>query len=292
MSDNILTISQLPSKTSLLDTDKIAIDDGVYTYKVTGAQLREFLKINSAPMGTVSFSQSSKTEDNPGRLPLFLGNTIPSANTIYPDFFTWVQNHPELCVSAENYEQRLSDYGECPFYVLNTTTGALRLPLIKNYIKAANSDEGVTQSTAGLPNITSEPIVRGTGYGTGVDTGAIHTFNTPNVGGAEHNVGRGWDSSFDFDASRSNDIYGGSDTVTPAHTTLYPWVSVINYAVPASVAQNQALLDILLSGDGILGRVIALENELAALKANTIIEEGNNITVEEDLEENSDNEEE
>lgn len=253
MSDNILTISQLPSKTSLLNTDKIAIDDGVHTYKVTGAQLREFLKINSAPMGTVSFSQSSKTADNPGRLPLFTGTTIPTANAIYPDFFAWVQSHPELCVSEENYEERLTQFGECPFYVINTTTGVLRLPLLKSFIKSANTDDGIKQTAAGLPNITSDPIVRGTWYGTGVDTGAIHTFNTPNVGGAEHNVGRGWDSSFQLDASWSNPIYGNSDTVTPQHTTLYPWVSVINYAVPASVAQNQALLDVLINGGHIGG---------------------------------------
>ena len=45
-------------------------------------------------------------------------------------------------------------------------------------------------------------------------------------------------------------------------------------------------MDILLSEGGILGRVIALEAELASLKANTKLEAGDNVTIEEITEEN------
>lgn len=280
MSDNLMTISDLPSKTALLDTDKMAVDDGVHTYKVTGAQLREYLKINSAPMGTVSFSQSGKVEDNPGRLPLFTGDVIPSADKIYPDFFAWLKNHPELCISEESYTAKMAQFGESPFYVLNAETGALRLPILKNFIKAADPESGVKQAQAGLPNITGTiPTASWAQEPSGV-------FARKHQGEEDgDNSGRnGW--IIDFDASRSSAVYGKSDTVTPAHTTLYPWVNVINYAVPASVAENQALLDILLSEGGILGRVIALEAELAALKANTKLEAGDNVTIEEITEEN------
>lgn len=289
MSDNLMTISDLPSKTALLDTDKMAVDDGVHTYKVTGAQLREYLKINSAPMGTVSFSQSGKVEDNPGRLPLFTGDVIPSADKIYPDFFAWLKNHPELCISEESYTAKMAQFGECPFYVLNAETGALRLPILKNFIKAADPESGVKQAQAGLPNITGKAASSKPG----------NASNEPEVSGALYkeagggnNIGKTNDGSGNdyhtiyIDASRSSAVYGKSDTVTPAHTTLYPWVNVINYAVPASVAENQALLDILLSEGGILGRVIALEAELAALKANTKLEAGDNVTIEEITEEN------
>ena len=40
-----------------------------------------------------------------------------------------------------------------------------------------------------------------------------------------------------FDASLSNPIYGKSSTVTPASTTLYPWVVAYTAAIPASTAQ-------------------------------------------------------
>lgn len=280
MSDNLMTISDLPSKTALLDTDKVAVDDGIHTYKVTGAQLREYLKINSAPMGTVSFSQSGKVEDNPGRLPLFTGDVIPSADKIYPDFFAWLKSHPELCVSAESYTAKMAQFGECPFYVINVETGALRLPILKNFIKAADLDGGVKQEQAGLPNITGTVP---TASWAQEPSGAFARKHQGEEDG--DNSGRnGW--IMDFDASRSSAVYGKSDSVTPAHTTLYPWVNVINYAVPASVAENQALLDILLSEGGILGRVIALEEELASLKENTKLEAGENVTIEEISEEN------
>jgi len=247
MSDNLMTISDLPSKTALLDTDKVAVDDGVHTYKVTGAQLREYLKINSAPMGTVSFSQSGKVEDNPGRLPLFTGDVIPSADKIYPDFFAWLKNHPELCISEESYTAKMAQFGECPFYVLNAETGALRLPILKNFIKAADPESGVKQAQAGLPNITGTIP---TASWAQEPSGAFARKHQGEEDG--DNSGRnGW--IMDFDASRSSAVYGQSDSVTPAHTTLYPWVNVINYAVPASVAQNQALLDVLINGGQIGG---------------------------------------
>lgn len=303
MSDHLMTISDLPSKTALLDTDKVAVDDGVHTYKVTGAQLREYLKINSAPMGTVSFSQSGKVEDNPGRLPLFTGDVIPSADKIYPDFFAWLKNHPELCISEENYTAKMAQFGECPFYVINAEMGALRLPVLKNFIKAADQESGVKQAQAGLPN-----HLHAFGRNSGDNSGSfVGTSEDKNYNFGSEKIIRSWNGSgggggpqqasdpyqgnmvttlAQTDNSNEDGVYGASDTVTPAHTTLYPWVNVINYAVPASVAENQALLDILLSEGGILGRVIALEAELASLKANTKLEAGDNVTIEEITEEN------
>lgn len=273
--ENMITISELPAKAILLGTDKFAVDDGVHTYLVTAEQLREFLKNNSAPMGTLCLSQSSLVEDNPGRLPLFTGDIIPAG--AYPDFFNWLKKHPELCISQANYDQRITDYGECPFYVLNENN-SFRLPIIRHYIKAANKTEGIVQRKAGLPNITGDFSV----------SAYEHEFQASGAFGVtdKYSHGDGDDpgknsKSYDFDASRSSSVYGGSDTVDPNHTTFYPWVSVINYAVPASVAQNQVLLDILLSGDGVLSRIMALEEELAALKANTKIIAGDNINIEE-----------
>ncbi len=274
----ITTISSLPAKTALLSSDSLAVDDGVHTYKISGEQLREFLKINSAPIGTVSFSQSRKIEDNPGRLPLFSGDTIVNADKIYPDFFNWLKAHGGLCIALTAYEDSLSKYGECPFYVINTETGSLRLPVLKNFIKAATPEGGIKSVAAGLPNITGTVLTL-SGKGGSEMTGAFYDTGRK-INGNAHTDNQS-DPVAGFDASRSNAVYGNSDTVTPAHTTLYPWVSVVNYAVPASVAQNQALLDILLDTGGVLGRIIALEQEIAALKANTKIIAGDNVTIEE-----------
>ena len=181
-------------------------------------------------IGDVVFSYSSLASENPGKLPLFTGETIASANTIYPEFYNWVSAHTELqCTSAE-YEASLTTYGECAKYVIGS--GSLRLPLIKNYIKAANPSEGIKNIEAGLPNIEgrvfqceeSYNVANGAFY-----NGGASSQRTSNSGGSGVYV--------DFDASRSSAVYGKSDTVTPASTTLYPWVVAYTAAIPASTAQ-------------------------------------------------------
>ena len=329
-------------------------------------------------IGEVYFSQSSLATDNSGALPLFTGETIASANTIYPDFYNWVSSHPELVTTLNLYNQSIEQYGECPKYLIgddtsntvgwpfeknkiiyttntnltitigsynssegfseaenynllysntsnisdsyvqvyideeltkpaylkyvvtsgNTTTttyralfiklfnskitlyynynnafsivydhtdttvtagvplqldidsyislslefGSIRLPKLSNYIKAANTSEGITQKEAGLPNITGDLRPNGesgntwplkTGGYSGAFSALIVSPTAASVTTTEQNKPVG----IHFDASLSNPVYGKSDTVTPAHTTLYPWVVAYAAAVPASTAQ-------------------------------------------------------
>lgn len=296
-------------------------------------------------IGEVYYSQSSLATDNAGALPLFTGETITSADTIYPDFYNWVTEHTELQATAEEYETAITNYGECPKYVLsskvvtwttgtytiysrqypryvsdffsdkactkqltpsdiglssyeqdglkitgkdgNTVTvlgnssiinenvtflpdvdftgtgdissyqryftkgseedylsGSLRLPKLANYIKMANGIDGITQERAGLPNIDSD--TNWVSVTSGTETTATNTNDLSNkgaFGGTNSTGGHGIAGSTypinwrRFDASLSNSIYGNSDTVTPAHTTLYPWVFAYSAVVPASTAQ-------------------------------------------------------
>ena len=184
-------------------------------------------------IGDVKWSYSKLATDNSGRLPLFTGETIASANTIYPDFYNWVLAHTELqCTSAE-YESALTTYGECAKYVIGG--GSLRLPLIKNYIKAANPSEGIKNIEAGLPNITAD--WNSAQYDGGWSAnGAVYGVKNNSL---EYNSGSSGMRAY-FDASRSSAVYGKSDTVTPASTTLYPWVVAYVAAIPASTAQAAA----------------------------------------------------
>lgn len=179
---------------------------------------------NALPIGTVFMHQSSNAADVPGALPLFTGETISSANTLYPDFYNWVLSHTDLQISAADYESAITTYGECPKYVIDDTNKTIRLPKLVNYIKMANTDDGITQSAAGLPDhnhTLTEYDYSGSGHTSFLskESGAnAYTLTTSN-------------------ASASNSIYGNSNTVTPAHTTLFPWVCAYNAAVPASTAQ-------------------------------------------------------
>ena len=102
----------------------------------------------------------------------------------------------------------------------------------------ANTTDKVTQAAAGLPNITGtiqQQNWQTTTTGAIASTGALtgnNVSNTANTGGSGTGVG-----TLSIDASLSNSIYGNANTVTPAHTTLYPWVFAFNSAVAASVAQ-------------------------------------------------------
>lgn len=235
-----ITISDLPAKTSLLDSDLVPIDDGVQSYRVTGAQLREFLKVNFLSVGTVVLSQSSLATDNPGRLPLWTGEYIASASTLYPDFYKWVkEKHPELCKTKEQYDAALTQFGECPFYVVDEENGSLRLPKLVNYVKMANNSEGITQSEAGLPNITGESDFA-PNAGLRTDATVKGAFYKKEGTGYAPNFAAASGNSLGFDASLSSEVYGKSDTVSPAHTTLYPWVFAYNATVPASTAQAAA----------------------------------------------------
>ena len=186
---------------------------------------------NALPIGTVFMHQSSNAADVPGALPLFTGETIANADQLYPDFYDWVADHSELQISAENYETALSTYGECPKYVIDTTNHTIRLPKLANYLKMANTTDGIAQASAGLPNITGwfgANVNDGTQW-----SGAFYKKDTSDSG-SDGGSGGG---HLGFDASNSNSIYGNSNTVTPAHTTLFPWVCAYNTAVAASVAQ-------------------------------------------------------
>ena len=83
-------------------------------------------------IGQLVWSQSSLAKDNPGCLPAWTGEYYPNAAALYPDFYAWVKSHPELCKTKAQYDEALSAYGECPYYVADEVEGSLRLPKHKN----------------------------------------------------------------------------------------------------------------------------------------------------------------
>ena len=221
-------------------------------------------------IGEVYFSQSSLASDNPGALPGWTGEYYENGKTLFPDLYNFVRAHSELQVTKAQYDSAIATYGECPKYVVdeNTAQTSLRLPKYANYIKMAGT-EGITQKGAGLPNVT--------GYLASIDTngrwGLIANasaddyntnsgaFRAQNNGSYTQSVstGKGVASGdLYFDASKSNAIYGASDTVQPAHTTLYPWISAYTSAVPASTADFTGELNkkVSKSGDTMTGNLL------------------------------------
>ena len=125
---------------------------------------------------------------------------------------------------------------------LPTTAGtSLRLPKLANYIKMANSAEGITQSKAGLPEIRSF-VNTAAGNPSYFSNLPSYARAIPNTAGYSLMTGSTISSATNLAyvenyASLDDSIYGSSGTVTPAHTTLYPWIVSFTAAVPASTAQ-------------------------------------------------------
>lgn len=190
---------------------------------------------NGKNIGEVYYSQSSLATDNSGALPLWTGESVATA--MYPSLTEWVTKHTELQCTAEEYESALSTYGECPKYVLSTDS--LRLPKLANYIKMANGIEGITQKEAGLPNLIG--TIKGIAHGEGSHSNASGVFKIVETHSESRNgiysSGTGPAATAELNASEYNNTYGKSGTVTPAHTTLFPWVVAYTASIEASVAQ-------------------------------------------------------
>ena len=106
---------------------------------------------------------------------------------------------------------------------------------IRDSIKAANPSEGIKNIEAGLPNITAD--WNSAQYDGGWSAnGAVYGVKNNSQ---EYNSSSSGMRAY-FDASRSSAVYGKSSTVTPASTTLYPWVVAYVAAIPASTAQAAA----------------------------------------------------
>ncbi len=195
-------------------------------------------------IGQLVWSQSSLAKDNPGCLPLWTGEYYTNASTLYPDFYAWVKSHPELCKTKAQYDEALSAYGECPYYVADEVAGSLRLPKLVNYIKSADETNGITQRKAGLPTVKA---ISNTAAGNIPDLASLPPYAKPvqNTNSYALMTGGSVTSATSLvyvenDASLNSSIYGASETVTPAHTTLYPWVCAYYLnAEPADTLQMQ-----------------------------------------------------
>lgn len=142
------------------------------------------------------------------------GATVKASE--YPRLLAWVQES-NMTVTAEQYAQ------DCSKYVYERATDTLTLPNMTGRVLMGG--ETVKSIEAGLPNIVGESV---NGYllsqrsanpppftGKGAVQAIYVTDNGAGPGTEKHNYAR-----LKVDASRSNPIYGASDTVQPAAITL------------------------------------------------------------------------
>lgn len=125
-----------------------------------------------------------------------------------------VELYPSLACTNIEYETActLSTHGQCGKFVIDNERGVIRLPKVVNVMGLSDMAEAGVTVEAGLPNITGnlDDIHGGRAAAPGGD-GVFKATNAGTANGASSAYGNY--ASFSFDASRSNPIYGNSETV-------------------------------------------------------------------------------
>lgn len=89
----------------------------------------ELKKFVPQMIGDVVWSQSATGGDNPGRIPGWTGETV--LTSAWPALATFLSNHPELCKTASEVNTLISKYGECPYYVYDSSAGTIKMPVYR-----------------------------------------------------------------------------------------------------------------------------------------------------------------
>lgn len=175
-----------------------------------------------------------------------LDGSLIQGGGIYDDFVQYMitlsGSHPECFTDETTWQNTVSSKGACGKFVYNSTNNTVRLPKITGFI------EGTTNATAlgdlveaGLPNITGN-IWAGDTYGSSIFTSSSGFIqNGSNSGWRTSTVQStvsGASDTITFDASRSNSIYGNSNTVQPQS------VKVLYYIVVATSVKTEIEVDI------------------------------------------------
>ena len=155
-----------------------------------------------------------------------LDGALLSKDGIYDDFVDYIASIYSSslnCFTTEvSWQSTVSQYGSCGKFVYNSTNNTVRLPKITNILQAADSATTLGDITAaGLPNITGVAQINST-YGDNY-TGAFYKGVSTSIG-RWYNAGYG--EVLNFDASRSNSIYGNSNTVQPQTTKVFYYIVV------------------------------------------------------------------
>lgn len=164
------------------------------------------------PVGHLWFGFDPKSK--PAGVQLYAGQLLTRA--AYTTHYTFVTTHRTV-VTEDEWQAYVTANGFCPYYSSGDGSTTYRMPLIKGVhpqFVAALADAGQYKE-AGLPNIvgkgslTARPDYK-------IPSGAIYNTD-PETGfsGGSYQF-----ATFNFDASRSNPIYGNSDTVQPPSLTF------------------------------------------------------------------------
>ena len=181
-----------------------------------------------------------------GAYPLWTGETITNCKSLYPQFWNKINTMSKLgtlqTVTAEEYAEKLETYGQCASFYIDSLNGHVRLPKISKFISSiADLTELAKEEKAGLPNITGSlrPYRMGEPSGSFYNSEKGDFYHTNSKDGSSS----GAQCTTMFDASKSSDIYGASDTVQPPAVKLCLYLQVANNTAEISELDVNAVIE-------------------------------------------------
>lgn len=175
----------------------------------------------------------------PAGVQLFSGQLLSRAS--YSAHWGLVNGGSRTVVSESEWQSQVSSNGFCLYYSSGDGSTTYRMPLVKGvhpkFVSALT--EAGKYFKAGLPNITGEA-----GYFNSLTdhvwSGAL--YNKSSKGTADSNNGGTTAYLTGLDASRSNPIYGNSDTVQPPSIAFVLGEYVVGSVATVGEANAESLL--------------------------------------------------
>lgn len=228
--------------------------------------LTEIQKKPTREMMDIYYSFSSQAPT--GAFPLWTGETLTNAKTLYPQFWKKLNQLADdgavpVVASEAEYEEKVEKYGQCASFYINTLDGHIRLPKITRFISSIEQLTEIGEVEAGLPNITGNIWVGDEGTGWPDDPA-----DTTAAGGAHSYVRK----TKIFNASEYNELYGKSDTVQPPAVRLYLYLQVVNNVAEISE------LDVSVIADQLNSAIVELE-ELKKQSLSELEQAGNQAII-------------
>ncbi len=178
-----------------------------------------------------------------------LDGSILQGNGIYQEFVTYIQSLYTANSSASyfctesDWQASVSTYGVCGKFVYDSTNNTVRLPKVTGHIEGTIDPNSLgTLVEAGLPNITAYLGTNRVGDITLSGTTPSIEWNVGQNGGAlrnryiidnyaiqaNPNTSYSTVSGVEFNASRSNPIYGNSTTVQTQSIKGFAYIIIAN----------------------------------------------------------------
>lgn len=164
------------------------------------------------------------------------------SQTQFAQFTAWVKQrvsvYPSLAITEADWQTAVtnSDLGQCGQFVIDDVNSTIRLPKVVNLQGLMDLTHLGETVEAGLPNITGWYAASDWFRDIGSVQSGGALYNAANHGsrGATGASGYSSSQSVDFDASRSNPIYGNSATVQP-EAVQYPYFIQVAEGIENSV---------------------------------------------------------